>query len=84
MLVVSIYTSSSAKPGSFTLTCPGLSTFSLPDLKRKQLPKGLNRPAFRRSAVVGVRITVHGKHVESTRDLPHIAGAGLQLAAAQQ
>ncbi len=79
---IPLFISSTAKPEAFKLKCPGLSTLAVPDLTRKQLPKGLARAAFRRSTVLGVRITVSGQSVASKNELPHIAGAGLRLVSA--
>ncbi len=72
-----IFDAGRAQAGSFTLACPGMSRFPLPALTRKTLPRGLTLRAFRRAAVVGVRVTLGDDRVDNARQLPHIAGAGL-------
>ncbi len=74
---VVIFDAGRAQPGSSTLACPGMPRFPLPALTRKTLPRGLTLRAFRRAAVVGVRVTLGDDRVVNARQLPHIAGAGL-------
>ncbi len=77
---VTVFDASTAPPGSFALACPGLSRVRVPAPTRAMLPRGLTVRAFRQATVVGVRVTVSGAKVDGARQLPGIAGVGLNVA----